>query len=411
MNDESLLTLLGLPSAGADFDDIGRNFIDHVKTHVQKGADSYDDAAVRQEEDYLRALFPKFFEFTVYWIRDEIMRNKETRNHPEAVALKNEAKSVLRVLQDNIITFTIVSMTLNRFMVLVRDEIKKSDTRSINYTGKQKIKWTSDTGVMLSRNKKRKIEINALLAGYETAAHAVEATDKELKLFHEGLQGIFSREDADKILSSVRSSLRVANFTRARGALKEMKKISLRFTLDRKTAEESIAALAKAGERIIYRLEENAENLTSEDQKLFLGISELRLIQDSLKQEARKMRAYIVKYNLPYMEYKLDHLGMLRDKLLVVGSLDTLMTLYLRLVAGMARPMAKLEDVRLYEAEVLGPIKFMQSGQFEEIHKILEAAEKTVEEFRRVRQEYQEELEVLSHDAEAAELMRDIAEG
>ena len=411
MNDASLLTLLNLSPDGADFDDVGRNFIDHVKAHVQKGADSYDDEAVRQEEEYLRALFPKFFEFTVYWIRDEIARNKDTRNHADAVKLKNEAKGVLRVLQDNIITFTIVSMALNRFMVLVRDEIKKSDAKSINYADKKKIKWTGDTGVMLSRNKKRKVEIDALLAGYENALPVVEIAEKEFKSFHDGLSALFSREDAEKIFGAVRSSLRVGNFTRARGVIRDMAKISPRFTIDKKTTEENIAALDKTAETMIARLEANAENLRSEDQKLFLGLSELRLIQDSLKMELRKIRAYIVKYNLPYMEYKLDQLAMLRDKLLVVGSLDSLMTLYLRLVSGMARPMAKLEDVRLYEAEILGPIKFMQGGQFEEIQKIHEAAVKTVEEFRRVRQEYQEELAVLIGDADAVELMQNLAEG
>lgn len=411
MNDASILTLLGLSPDGADFDDVGRNFIEHVKLHVQKGADSYDDDAIRQEEEYLRTQFPRFFDFTVYWIRDEIGRGKELRNHVDAVSLKNEAKGVLRALQDNIITFTIVSMRLNRFMVLVRDEIKKSDAKSINYSGKNKIKWTSDTGLLLGRNKKRKMEIDALLGKYEIATPVVRSVEKELKYFHEGLVAVFGRDDAEKVYGSVRSGLRVANFNRARGVLHEMVKVPPRFTVDRGAAEEKSAFLAKSAEKFIRSLEENAENLTSEDQKLFLGVSELRLIQDSLKMEARKLRAYIVKYNLPYMEYKLDQLSLLRDKLLVVGSLDSLMTLYLRLVSGMARPMTKLEDVRLYEADVLGPIKFLQGGQFAEIPKILEAAEKTVEEFRRVRQEYQDELDILSTDADAEELMQSLAEG
>lgn len=411
MNDDSLPALLGFPPDGADFGDIGRGFIDHVKTHVQKGADSYDDEAIKQEEDYLCTLFPRFFDFTVYWIRDEIARNKDARNHPDATALKNEAKGVLRTLQDNIITFTIVSMRINRFMILVRDEIKKSNIKSINYSSNKKIKWTNDTGVMLGRNKKRKIEIDALLAKYETAMPVVQSADRELKAFHEGAASIFSHDDAEKVYSAVRSALRVANFDRARGALREMGKMPPRFTVDRGAADEKIKALAKTAEKFILLLEKNAENLVSEDGKLFLGISELRLIQDSLGMEARKIRAYIVKYNLPYMEYKLDQLSLLRDKLLVVGSLDSLMTLYLRLVGGMAGTMTRLEDVRLYEAEVLGPIRFMQGGQFAEIPRIMTAAEKTVEEFRRVRQEYQDELSALSQDAGIEDALQDLADG
>jgi hypothetical protein len=110
------------------------------------------------------------------------------------------------------------------------------------------------------------------------------------------------------------------------------------------------------------------------------------------------------------MEYKLGHLALLRDKLHVVGSLDSFMTLYLRLVTGMARPMKSLEDVRLYEAEVLGPIRFIQNGQAEEMPKIHAAAEKTVEEFRLVRQEYQDELEQLLGEADAADLLQNLSE-
>lgn len=411
MNDSTLFALLDLPPDGADFDQVARLFIDHVKSCVQQGVDTYDDTEVRQQEEYLSSLFPKFFEFTVYWIRDEMARNKDVKNHPDATKLRTEAKTVLRGLQDNIISFTIVYMHINRFMTLVRDEIKKSDAKSINYDGKKKIKWTGDTGVLLGRHKKRKASIERMEEKFESAIPLLREIEPVLKEFDTATAAALGRDDAVHVQNTLRAGLRVGNFTRARSAASEITARAPRFSIDRKSSEDSIKVLAAQARDIVTFFENHAETLVSEDGKFFLKESELRIIQDSMALEMRKIRAYIVKYNLPYMEYKLDQLSSLRDKLMIIGGLDSLMTLYLRLVVGMARPMVKLEDVRLYEAEVLGPIKFLQAGQFAEISKIHDAARKTVAEFSRVRQEYHTELDKLSAEEDAATLLENLAEG
>lgn len=410
MSDSSLQDSLGHGPDGADLDKIGRTFLDHVKGLTQKAAEVYDDDAVRAEEKALRDSFPPFFDLTLLWVKNEMGRSGKEASHPDAAKLKTEAKSVLRALQGNIVDFAVVAMHINRFMTLVREEIKRTDSKGISYSGNKKIKWTGDTGLMLGRNKKRKQEIDLLNKKFAEGLPLLAQAEKDMARFETRLAGAVSREDADKLSGSFRAGLRVSNFARARSVLADIKKTPPKFTLDRKAAEAALAEVAADGESIVAFFEKNADNLRSEDGKVFMTASELRIVQDSLNAEERKIRTYIVKYNLPYMAYKLENLELLRDKLLVIGSLEGLMTLYLRLLAGLARPMKKLEDVRLYEAEVIGPIKFMQGGHFEEIKKIQEAAAKTVAEFRVARREYQDELDRLLTETGEEQLKQGLAE-
>ena len=78
----------------------------------------------------------------------------------------------------------------------------------------------------------------------------------------------------------------------------------------------------------------------------------------------------------------LDGLNHLKEKLMVVGSLDSLMVLYRRLLAGLVQPLPEMRDVRLYESEVVEKAAYLIETQFSEIPKILERARETVQEFR-----------------------------
>lgn len=63
------------------------------------------------------------------------------------------------------------------------------------------------------------------------------------------------------------------------------------------------------------------------------------------------------------------------------------MALYKRLLMGIAVPLKDIKTVRLYEEEVLNHTKYLLSGHFTELPKILQRGEETVEEFRQSRVE------------------------
>jgi hypothetical protein len=417
MTQHPLLDMLALPppasaqSGAADsFDRVERAFMDHVKTRIQTMIDSYDDEAVHQEEVYLRRIYPLFFDYALQWVKEQMDKNRGEKSHPDALGLKKEARTVLASLQNDITSFSICYMHIMRFMTLVRDAIKSDEERGIIVSGGRDIKWTSDTGLMLGRNRKRKGEIDALNLRYAQAHALFSAFGDQIGEFEASVTDLFSSEDAEKILRGLRSALRMGDFTRAGVALKQVQAITPKFTLDRKASEAAQGVLMLQGRAIIDFMAKNAPVFTGEDGKLLLNPSELKILMDAQAIEVRRIRAFVVKYNLPYMEYKLEGLGRLRDRLQVIGSMEGLMTLYRKLITGLAQPMKTLEDVRSYESDVLGLIKHLQSSQFSDIPKIYQTAAETVSEFRIARDEYSEDLKSLLADQNPDQIAAHLAE-
>lgn len=418
MTQHPLLDLLALepsaqpsPAAETDsFDRVERAFMDHVKSKIQTMIDSYDDAETQQEELYLRRAYALFFDYALQWVKEQMEKTRTEKSHPDALDLKREARNVLASLQNDIIAFSICYMHLMRFMTLVRDAIKSDEEKGVIPLGGKDIKWTSDTGLMLGRNKKRKGEIDALHARYEQAHGLFMGFGDRLADFEAALNELYSKDDAEKILRGVRASLRIGDFARARTALKQIETTAPKFTLDRRASDAAQGVLLLQGRGIIDFFDKNAPVFTGEDGKLLLGASELKILIDAQAMEIRRIRAFVVKYNLPYMEYKLDGLARLRDRLMVIGSLEGSMTLYRKLIAGLALPMKTLEEVRSYEADVLGLIKHLQASQFPDTAKIYQTALDMVAEFRAARQDYSEDLNGLLSDPNPDQIAAHLAE-
>lgn len=385
MSTHPVFDMIGI-KAGSSLDQVERAFMDHIKTHIQAASDNYDDAHVQEEERYIRKAYALFFDYSVLWIKDQLVRNAREKSPPEALQLKKEARNILTALQNDIISFAVCYMQIARFMTLVRDEIKSKNMKAVGF-GHKPIKWTSDTGVMLGQNKKRKLEIDALNARYAEALSLFATIEKTQGDFEQGIGASFAREDAEKILRSFRSSVRISDFDRAGRALAEITTLNARITPERR------AALLAAGREILEFFRANAAQLVGDERKLFLNAHEIRIMLDAHQAESRKIRAIMLKYNLPYMEYKLEGLSRLLDRLMVIGSTEGLMTLYRKLITGMAAPLRTMDAIRLYEADVLGLIKHLQASQFQDIPKIYALAEQTVEEFRQVRNEYEADMD------------------
>ena len=109
--------------------------------------------------------------------------------------------------------------------------------------------------------------------------------------------------------------------------------------------------------------EKNQALLTSEETRIFLKPIETDLAYNADIRELQKIKGFLAKYHLPYMQYKLDTLSHLKDKLLVINSLESLMTLYKRLIMGIAFPLRHAaeqpggEPVGIFETDAAGAEK------------------------------------------------------
>jgi hypothetical protein len=277
-------------------------------------------------------------------------------------------------------------MHLNRFMTLVRDEIKENNIKAVGVVAEKSIKWTSDTGIVLGKQKKRKRIIDDFLARFDRAQSVFDEGEHALARFRSSALSGLNKADAERVETSLRAALRTGDFARADKLLTTLS-----------------GPMKTEAARLISLYRDNADYLAGEDGKLFLSLSEMTMIRNSMEQELRKIRGYLVKYNLPYMEYKLDALVRYKDKLLVIGSLDGLMTLYRRLIGGMARPLTTHDEMRIFSGEVLERINYLLAHQFSEVPKIEAEAIRVVDEFRQARLEYESNLKTLLQEAAFAE--------
>ena len=267
---------------------------------------------------------------------------------------------------------------------------KKNEHKFSGNSGK-KFQWTSDTGMVLRRYQKERKDLRESNVKLREALKALEATDVLFTSLHAAATKIHGKQDGPKKITSLRSNLRIGQFDKARKVISGMAEAPKKFTLDKKAVGESIKAIQTKGEELIALLEKNQEQLLANDGKMRLSSAEINVIIDTQEREIEQKSKYIDKYHQPYMENKIKSLGHLREKLLVFGSIEGLTTLYMRLMRGMAQPLADIKDVREYESEVINNVQFILGGQFQEIANIEKWTEEAISEFYDAMADFDEE--------------------
>ncbi len=388
MSIEKFLQELDLP-VNADIDQVESVFIARLKERLQHIVDNYNEADLQAEDKMLRGLLTLYFAYTEDWVGKEKSKYGDTRQFDTAPKIKKEAEPVVRELQDYMKEFTTCYMQLNRFMTLLREEIGAEEIRLAKLAA-QKIKWTADSGIVIARHRKEKKRLLARMDRISEARPLLQQIETDLETVKSAALTLFGKAKADPYLRSLTSGARTANIQKAQNVLQEMAAAKKRFGLDQKTAQQNTAAITAAGTRLIETVQKNEALLLSDDKKLFLRPVEADMAYNADIRELQKIKAFLAKYHLPYMEYKLNALQHLKDKLLVINTLDSLFTLYKRLVMGIARPLKDIKAVRFYESEIVNHSKYLLSGHFTELPKILQRAEETVEEFRASRRELEE---------------------
>ncbi len=386
------LQTLNLPD-GKDINLIERRFLDLVKDHIYAVAESYDEEQVAREEDWLAEFHNSFFQYAGQWITEQMLARGDEAEHPEALKLVTTARGAIEALQKNIIAFSQCYMHINRFMTLLRDEIRREEIK-VGAIPKN-VKWTSDAGVIIARHKKRKKQIIEDNRRMRESRDLLEKIEGDMMVLRKSISTLYGKETGETYARRIISSLRTSDFKKARKAVQDLLSTKAKFSLDLKGSNEAHKNLEETATRLIDTISAQVKVLQGHDNKLYLRPIETDMAFNAQVQELRKIKSFLAKYHLPYMQYKLDSLFHLKDKLLVVGSLESLLTLYKRLIMGIVGPLKTIRDVRLYEHEVLDHISWLLNGQFQEVPKILERARETVSEFRESRKEY-EELEKMS---------------
>lgn len=388
MDLETFLQELGQP-VNAGLDAVEPVFIEKLKERLQVVADHYNETELQQEEQWLRGFIAAYFAYVQHWVGREAVRFKDVKEFDTAPALKKQAKEVVTELENYISEFVSCYMHIGRFMTLLREEIRKEEIKAVGDA--RRIKWTADAGVVIARYRKEKKALLERMERLGKARTVLERIEGDFDVVRGGAITLFGgRDKAEPYTRRLFASLRVSDFRKARKAVQEIVDAKKKFGLDQKTAKQTQDNLEAGANRILELMEKEQELLVSEEKKLFLRPIETDIAYNNDIKELQKIKAFLAKYHLPYIQYKLDMLSHLKDKLLVLNSLESLMTLYKRLILGIALPLKDIKTVRLYESEILNHVKYLLTGHFTELPKILQRAEETVNEFRQSRSELEE---------------------
>jgi len=356
----------------ADIDAVERRVLEVVKEHLQKVSTSFDEAEVKREEAWLRDIHVRYFQYTLEWVMEEARQNKGSPN-AEAVKLKKQARDVMTDLQKHMIEFSCCYMHINRFMTLLRDEMRIEEQR-LGISVSKETKWTSDAGAMMARYRTQKRLMVESADRMKKSKPLLDALEGPFETLRQSIGRMYGGDKVETLQRSVIAALRTKDFARARRALDEI--------ANGKKKIDEAEQLLTAGRTIIDTCEQYQDLFVSDEDRLFLKSSETDQAYNVYMRELRKIKAFLAKYYMPYMQYKLEVLLHLKDKLLVIGSIESQMTLYRRLLTGFARPLADIKEMRAYESEVLDKIKYLLGTQFQEVPVILARARETVSEFR-----------------------------
>ena len=370
MSVNPFLELLGFDKP-ADIDVVERRFLDVVKDHLQNVSTSYDEAQVKAQEAWLRDIHNRFFQHTLEWVLEESRKHKGQPS-AEAIKLKKQARDVMGDLQKHMVEFACCYMHLNRYVTLLRDESRREEER-LGIGGKD-MKWTSDTGTMVARYTAQKRQLADAAERMKKAGPLLATLDATFTHMRDTLTKIYGADKTEVLLRSLVASLRTKDFTRARKALTDI--------IEATKNASDMEALKASGESIIATCEEHQDLFVSDENRLFLKSSETDQAYNAYMRELARIKAMMGKYYRPYMQYKIETLFHLKDKLLVIGSIEGQTILYRRLLTGFAKPLADMKDLRSYESDVLDKIKYLLGGRFQEVPVILERARDTVSEFR-----------------------------
>ncbi|MEM7650587.1 MAG: hypothetical protein AAF204_00705 [Pseudomonadota bacterium] len=375
MGSQNFLKVIGLKD-DVDIGVAGTRFVECVREYVTFVENNPSEDNIEKEEAEVTALYRSFFPFSIEWARTERQKCDHQKNHEQANALKDKGRDAIDDLQANIIGFALCYMRIHRSMGLINQEMKNAPDIE-----DKKIKNVGDIASTLSKYRK---ERKQLIAAHErlSETHALlEEINPRRAAVEKCAVELYGQELGEKSLSTYRSGLRTGDFAKARKGLQKALDEKKKFSMSKKRIAEIEDDMKRDGEAYIAFLEKNQDQLRNREEKLYLKPNEVNVMLESCSKDIEQKETFIRKYYRPYLSNRIDKLKFLRTKLLVVGSLESLMTLYIRMMRGIAQPLEDIKSVRLYESEVIEHVTYLLGGQFQEMNNINERIEEILQEF------------------------------
>lgn len=340
-------------------------FLDYIKDHIHEIIKEPTNQKCENIQELISELYEEFYKHAHKSLMGKKIGFEKIEDHPEAEELKEKAKNVREGYEKLIVDFAKCYLHIHQSMGIVHEALSLIPAQK---TTNRKIEWTQDTDRIVAQYSKDRDLLQKDIEQLSACLDLFAEFEPVIEEFEASVENFVGPKEKDAALRSVRSALRQVNFVKARKALDDILTKKGRFGLS--NAKGVLATIKKSGEAYIQMLFEHQEELKNSEGKLLLNAQELRVIVDFKMLDLNKKHAFITKYFRSYLEYRLKSTHLLKDKLLVVGSPDSLLGLYTRMMHGMILPMVEIKDIRVYEAHVIDNINFLLNTQFTEVKNI-----------------------------------------
>ncbi|MCB1562558.1 MAG: hypothetical protein KDJ75_03200 [Alphaproteobacteria bacterium] len=384
MTTHLLLQTLGL-SGDSDFGDAAARFSYAVKEMAAGFLDEREASRADQQERAVEMLYAEFFRYAATWVENRQMaqtRNKNSEELPAARPIKAKAADIRNALEEHMLAFLRCYIFLNRSILRLRTALEECEAPE----GEKGIRWSPDTGVLLGRFRRERQELEASNDDL-TQGHAVlKGVEPYLNALEEQGKKLFGEKNAESALRSFRAGIRTGDFKRADTALKTLEQLKPRLGADKTV----LPSLREGALRYLETVARNKDLLTGPENKLYMKSAEINVLLEAQKREILKKTEFIRKYRRAYMEHKISALEHLKEKLLIPGSLESLTTLYIRMIRGLAEPMTDMALLREYEEEVVERIDYLLSGPLGNTGEIRQRGLELLDEFEKGIKEFEE---------------------
>ena len=362
-------------TAQSDLSAAASKFITAIKDFMIDVHDNPDESLMPQNEEKLKTLYTGFFQFSKQWAKGQKELYLGKKDHKEAERLKVKAVDAFTKGEEAIIEYAICYMQLMQASGYVVQELKKYKKPQVG----ERINWNTSDEKTIHKYYAEAERMIERIAYLKEALAIIAPIEKKLGNLENALRKAVGGSNVEAEMRAIRSSMRKNDLPLTRKKIDNIGGKKSGF-LGGESA--SVKNAKKIALDCLADVETHAEAITDMEDKLYLSQAEIEAAIETLKQDIAKKHGFIHKYCQPYMENQIKRIAHLRDKMLIIGSIDGLITLYSKLIRGVAQPLQDIKEIRTYEGEVLEKIIYLVSGQFQEIKKIESRNEDMMKEFK-----------------------------
>lgn len=289
----------------------------------------------------------------------------------EKNVMEKRRKAFERQLQRYVICY----MHLNRALVQSRSEIEKIVRDFPHEIHAGQLQITDVTGSLIRRALRQKQELMEKRARLTAMTAVLSDLKQRFDSLHKTMFAVLPAFSVERSFTAFRAALRHGHIDEARAMRDEWLQ---HHSLLGDTARDTLAA--QTGE-ILDIMRRQQDNLRVQD-GFMLDESDTALLMSFMQGDEAMVDKYLRKYTLPYLALKLKFLLKLAYRLGRVGSLEALLVLHTRMIAGRVHPMYNLTRIKRHEEEVEQKIVLLLQDGFSDLPNIFQENEVMFAEIR-----------------------------